>query len=96
MKLLQEKGISAKVISVPSLERFEAQSEGYRASVVGTPKARVAVEAGIGLSWNRLIGDKRPCSSGCIRSGPAPRSRQLYEYFGITPPHIVEAVTAQL
>ena len=58
LKLLKAKGISAKVVSVPSLELFEAQSDEYKASVIGTPKARVAIEAGIGLSWDRLLGDK--------------------------------------
>ncbi len=95
LKLLQEKRISAKVISVPSLERFEAQSEGYRTSVVGTPKARVAVEAGIGLSWNRLIGH-RGMFVGMHSFGASAPIEALYEYFGITAAHIVEAVTAQL
>ena len=95
LKLLKEKRITAKVISVPSLERFEAQPEGYRTSVVGTPKARVAVEAGIGLSWNRLIGH-RGMFVGMHSFGASAPAEQLYEYFGITPSHIVEAVTAQL
>jgi transketolase len=50
LPLLKQKGISGKVVSVPSLELFDAQDDAYKARVIGKPKARVAVEAGIGLS----------------------------------------------
>ena len=95
LKLLEERGISGKVVSVPSIELFAAQSEDYRASVIGNPKARVAVEAGIEMSWLRLLGDKGRFvgMSSFGASGPA---SALYEFFGITPEGIVEAVAAQL
>ena len=95
LALLKAKGISAKVISVPSLELFEAQSPEYRASVIGTPKARVAIEAGIGLSWQKLLGEKGHFV-GMHSFGASGPAEQLYEYFGITPNGVVEAVTAQL
>ena len=95
MALLEERGISAKVVSVPSMELFATQPEDYRRSVIGTPKARVAVEAGIEMSWSKLLGDngKFVGMHGFGASGPAER---LYEFFGITPEAVVEAVTAQL
>jgi transketolase len=95
MKLLQAKGVSAKVVSVPSLELFMAQSEEYRAGVIGTPKARVAVEAGIGLSWQKLLGEKGHFV-GMHSFGASAPAEQLYEYFGITPQGIVEAATLQM
>ncbi len=95
LPLLKQKGIPAKVISVPSLELFEAQSDDYRASIIGAPKARVAVEAGIGLSWGRLLGQKGHFV-GMHSFGASGPAEQLYEYFGITPKGVVEAVTAQL
>jgi transketolase len=95
LPLLKEKGISAKVISVPSLELFEAQSPEYRAKLIGMPKARVAVEAGIGLSWAKLLGEKGHFV-GMHSFGASGPAEQLYEYFGITPKGVVEAVTAQL
>jgi len=94
-KLLQAKGKSAKVVSVPSLELFMAQSDDYRASVIGAPKARVAVEAGIGLSWGRLLGEKGHFV-GMHSFGASAPAEQLYEYFGITPQGVVEAATLQL
>ena len=80
---------------MPSLELFEAQSDQYKASVIGMPKARVAVEAGIGLSWNKLLGDKGHFV-GMHSFGASAPAEQLYEYFGITPQGVVEAVTLQL
>jgi transketolase len=95
LPLLKAKGISAKVVSVPSLELFDAQSPEYRATVIGTPKARVAVEAGIGLSWQKLLGEKG-IFVGMHSFGASAPAEQLYEYFGITPQGVVEAVTLQL
>ena len=95
LPLLKEKGISAKVVSVPSVELFLAQPDAYRASVIGSPKARVAIEAGIEMGWGKLLGERGRFVGmhGFGASGPA---EQLYEHFGITSKGIVEAVTAQL
>ncbi|WP_354066376.1 transketolase [Devosia sp. 2618] len=95
MKLLAEKGISARVVSVPSMELFAKQSDAYRAEVLGTAKARVAIEAGTEMSWNKLLGDKGRFVGmhGFGASGPID---ELYAHFGITPKAVVEAVTAQL
>lgn len=94
-KELSEKGISARVVSVPSMELFAKQSDAYRAEVLGSAKARVAVEAGIEMSWNKLLGDKGRFvgMSSFGASGPIDK---LYEHFGITAKAVVEAVTAQL
>ena len=95
LPLLKAKGISAKVVSVPSVELFLAQSDSYRAGVIGTPKARVAIEAGIEMGWAKLLGEKGRFVGmhGFGASGPA---EKLYEHFGITANGVVEAVTAQL
>jgi transketolase len=95
MKALAEKGISARVVSVPSLELFAKQSDAYRSELVGKPKARVAIEAGIGLSWGHLLGDKGRFV-GMHSFGASGKAEDLYAYFGITAKGIVEAVTAQL
>jgi transketolase len=95
LALLKEKGISAKVVSVPSVELFLGQSDAYRAGVIGSPKARVAIEAGIEMGWGKLLGEKGRFVGmhGFGASGPA---EKLYEHFGITAQGVVEAVTAQL
>lgn len=95
LELLKAKGISAKVVSVPSMELFAEQTEAYRAEVIGKPKAKVAIEAGIEMSWLKLLGDKGRFI-GMHSFGASAPAEQLYEHFGITSKAIVEAVMAQL
>ena len=95
MEALRPQGISARVVSVPSMELFAKQTDAYKAEILGKAKARVAVEAGISMSWDKLLGDtgRFVGMHGFGASGPI---GDLYDYFGITSKAIVEAVTAQL
>ena len=95
MALLKEKGISARVVSVPSMELFAKQSDAYRTEIIGKAKARVAIEAGISMSWDKLLGDKGRFV-GMHSFGASGPIEALYPYFGITPQAIVEAAVAQL
>jgi transketolase len=95
MKTLGELGVSARVVSVPSMELFAKQPAAYRDEVLGSAKARVAVEAGIEMSWNKLLGEKGRFV-GMNSFGASGPIDQLYAHFGITPKAVVEAVTAQL
>ena len=55
---LQEQGIPVRLVSMPSWELFEAQSQEYRDSVLPTSvPARLAVEAGVTQGWHRYVGD---------------------------------------
>lgn len=94
-KQLSEQGIRARVVSVPSMELFARQSDAYKAEVLGKAKARVAVEAGIEMSWNKLLGDKGRFV-GMHSFGASGPIDALYAHFGITSKAVVEAVTAQL
>ena len=56
-KLLKEEGIDARVISMPSFELFEAQTEEYKESVMpSSVRARVAVEAASSFGWHKYVG----------------------------------------
>jgi len=94
-KKLAAEGIAAKVVSVPSQELFLAQPDAYRAEVIGKPRARVAVEAGVRLSWDRFLGDTGRFV-GMHSFGASAPIEVLYEHFGITADAVVEAVKAQL
>ena len=79
---LQAAGIPTRVVSMPSVEWFEEQDQAYKDSVLPpSVKARVAVEAGIGLTWYRYVGDAgRIVVAGALRclgrrQGPLPRVR---------------------
>ncbi|MEO3977102.1 transketolase [Streptomyces sp. CAU 1734] len=87
---LQADGVPARVVSMPSVEWFEEQDQEYRDSVLPPAvRARVAVEAGIGLTWHRYVGD-----AGRIVSlehfGASADAKVLFREFGFT----AEAVTA--
>ena len=57
-ELLAADGVKARVISMPSRERFERQDASYRESVLPSAiKARVSVEAGSVLGWREIVGD---------------------------------------
>ena len=63
--------------------------------MLGAAKARDAVEAGIEMSWNKLLGDNGRFV-GMHSFGASGPIDALYEHFGITAKAVVEAVTAQL
>jgi transketolase len=87
--LLQEKGVSAAVVSMPSWELFAKQPEAYRRDVLGSGP-RVAVEAAIGMGWERWIGE-RGIFVGMQSFGASAPAAKLYEHFGITPRTVAEA-----
>jgi transketolase len=81
---LEASGVPTRVVSMPCVEWFDAQDQGYRESVLPpSVKARVAVEAGIGLTWYRFVGD-----AGRIVSlehfGASADGKVLFQEFGFT------------
>ncbi|MEE4382366.1 MAG: transketolase [Pseudomonadales bacterium] len=55
---LAGEGVELRVVSVPCLERFLAQDEGYRASVLPAGVPRLALEAGHPMPWWRIVGER--------------------------------------
>ena len=92
---LAEKGIAARVVSVPSFELFRKQDDAYRASVLGSAPVKVAIEAGIRQGWDAIIGSDGAFvgMTGFGASGPID---DLYKHFGITADAVVEAVEKKL
>ncbi len=93
-KLLEEKGIGAAVVSMPSCELFDQQSAAYRQEVLGSG-LKVAVEAAIGFGWERYIGTDG-IFIGMKGFGASAPIADLYKNFGITPAAIVDAVIARM
>jgi transketolase len=92
--ILAEKGVAARVVSVPCMERFAEQSEAYRRQVIGEAPVRVGVEAAIRQGWDALIGDGPFVGmTGFGASGPY---KKLYEYFGVTPAAVAQAALTRL
>jgi len=83
-KLLAEDGVSARVVSMPCLERFEEQDPAYRDSVLPpSVPARVSVEAGSTFGWERYVGD-RGASVGIDRFGASAPAERIFRELGIT------------
>ncbi|MGP3633937.1 transketolase [Streptomyces sp. 24-1644] len=93
---LQAAGVPTRVVSMPCVEWFEAQDQAYKDSVLPpSVKARVAVEAGIGLTWHRYVGD-----AGRIVSlehfGASADAKVLFREFGFTAEHVAAAARESL
>jgi transketolase len=83
---LSAQGIAVRVVSFPSWELFEEQDEGYRESVL--PKnvtARLAVEAGAMLGWERYA----PSVIGLDHYGASAPYKVIFENFGFTVRNVV-------
>ncbi|WP_277189540.1 transketolase [Caballeronia sp. BR00000012568055] len=93
--VLQAKGISTAVVSMPCCELFDEQDAAYRMSVLGVDSVRVAVEAAVRFGWDRYLGDRGGFvgMKGFGASGPA---EALYEHFGITVAGVVDEVFLRL
>ena len=89
--LLADKGIAARVVSVPDLGTFMAQSAGYRRSVLLPGVRRVAIEAGRGESWGRLLGEEG-LFIGIEHFGASAPAEVLAEKFGLTPAQVADKV----
>lgn len=88
-KLLEEKGIGTRVVSMPSFEIFEEQSQEYKKQVLPSNiKNRIAIEAGTSFGWERYVGldGKIIAMEGFGASGPGDK---LFEMYGFTVENIV-------
>jgi transketolase len=93
---LQTEGIAARVVSMPSWELFEQQSQEYRDSVLPpSVTARVAVEQASKLGWARYAGTNGAIL-GMNTFGASAPLKILQKQFGFTKENVVEAAKAQL
>ncbi|HEX6769008.1 MAG TPA: transketolase C-terminal domain-containing protein, partial [Candidatus Binatia bacterium] len=93
---LKQDGIRARVVSMPSWELFERQSQEYREQVLpAAVTARVAVEQGVTLGWSQYAG-AAGAVIGMKRFGASAPFQQLQKKFGFTVENIVAAAKAQL
>ncbi|MEU6543534.1 transketolase [Streptomyces sp. NPDC046859] len=93
---LQADGVPTRVVSMPSVEWFEEQDQGYRDSVLPpSVRARVAVEAGVGLTWHKYVGD-----AGRIVSlehfGASADGKVLFQEYGFTAENVAAVARESL
>jgi len=92
-KVLEAEGIPTRVVSLPSWELFEAQSQAYREEVLPPAiTARVSMEAGVTTGWQRY-------ASTCIgldHFGASAPAELLFEKFGLTVEKVVATAKQRL
>ena len=90
-ELLAKEGIATRVVSMPSWEIFETQDEDYRNEILPPAvKARVAVEAGVPMGWDRYVGPHGRVI-GLDHFGASAPGGTVLEKFGFTAQTVVDA-----
>lgn len=92
---LAEEGICVSVVSMPSWDMFEMQSEEYKKSVLPEGLPKVAVEAGVTLGWSRYTGSEDNVIGINKFGASAPGGTVMKEY-GFTAENVVAKVKSLL
>jgi len=93
-KLLAEKNIAARVVSLPCWELFDEQPPAYRQGVLGDG-LKVAIEAASDFGWEKYIGPDG-IFIGMKSFGASAPAKDLYKHFGITAENVVKATIDNL
>jgi transketolase len=94
-KLLAERGVLARVVSVPCLDLFMETLERTRRTVIGSAPVNVAIEAGVRQGWDAIIGSDG-AFVGMTGFGASAPFKDLYKHFGITPQAVADAALSKL
>lgn len=95
-EVLRGEGVNARVVSAPSLEWFAEQSAEYQEKVLPSAiKARVSIEAGLALAWDKIVGDHGR-SVSIEHFGASADYKTLFREFGMTTEHAVSAAKESL
>jgi transketolase len=90
MRILADKGVAARVVSMPCTQVFDAQPIEYREGVLPDwCRKRIAIEAGITDFWRKYVGLDGEVV-GLDRFGASAPAEKLYAYFGITAEAVVD------
>jgi len=94
-KILGERGVGARVVSVPCFELFRALPAAKRRDVIGAAPVKVAVEAAIRQGWDEIIGSDG-AFIGMTSFGASAPYKELYRHFGITAENVAKAALHRL
>jgi transketolase len=94
-KLLAERGVPARVVSVPCFELLFAAPAEVRAKIIGDAPVKVGVEAAVRQGWDALIGSDG-AFVGMTGFGASAPIKDLYRHFGITAEAVAEAALSKL
>jgi len=92
---LAEKGVAVRVVSMPSMDLFEQQSEAYQTETLGGDLPRIAIEAGVRFGWDRWIGHDGGFV-GMSSFGASAPYQELYNHFNITTDAVIAEVEKRI
>jgi transketolase len=92
---LEQQGIGADVVSMPSWSHFDAQDAAYRAELLPAEALIVSIEAGTTLGWERYVGP-RGLAIGLDRFGASGPGDDVFRRFGFTAEAIVPQIIERL
>src|SRR6201999_3877076 len=94
-KLLAERGVAARVVSVPCFELFMEQPDDVRRAIIGNARVNIGVEAAVRQGWDAIIGSDGTFI-GMTGFGASAPFKELYQKFGITAEAVVGAALSKL
>ena len=89
-KKLSNKDIHTKVISVPSMELFDAQTEDYKSQILNETELKISIEASHPMSWKKYVGNKG-ITMGLEDFGRSAPYKEVYKHFKLTDDDIVNS-----
>ena len=92
---MAERGIAARVVSVPCFELFLEQSEDYRRAIISSARINIGVEAAARQGWDAIIGSDG-LFVGMNSFGASAPYKELYKKFGITAEAVAGAALSKL
>ena len=92
---LEQRGISARVVSLPCVETFLEQDDEYQSSVLGPDLPRVTIEAGVTYGWDRFSGPDG-LRIGIDRFGMSAPAEVIAQELGLTPEAVEDRVVGWL
>jgi transketolase len=92
---LEDDGLGADVVSMPSWELFDTQDSGYRADILPVDTLKVSIEAGVTLGWERYTG-RDGLNIGLDSFGASAPAEALFDHFGFSVEQICSRIQARL
>ena len=93
---LSEEGHTVRLVSFPSWDLFEAQTEEYRESILPSSiSKRVSVEAGVNMGWKKWLGEQG-IAIGMKTFGASAPAAKLFQEFGFTVENVYQTATRLL
>ena len=92
---LATQNIYSKVVSVPSLELFNIQSEKYKRKIMSETKYKISIEAGLTEPWKKYVGENG-ISFGINDFGKSAPQKDIFDSFYLTSKYIVKQIEIML